>query len=106
MQGALLRLRSAHASFRYHRPQLQVRLMTARPPAVLTARSCVLSVWSWLGRLNRLWLCCACAGCSSNSVSAKVKTGAVSAGRTLAGAAKTEGLQLCVRDGQRLAVAG
>ena len=38
------RLRSAHASFRYHRPQLQVRLMTARPPAVLTARSCVLSV--------------------------------------------------------------
>ena len=63
-----------------------VRLMTTRqqPPAILSAKFCVLSVQSWLDHTRRL-LDCACTG----SDCTRARTGALSLGQVLAGAAIT-----------------
>lgn len=62
-----------------------VRLMTARqPPAILSAKFCVLSVQSWLDHTRRLFGC-ACTG----SDCTRARTGALSLGQVLAGAAIT-----------------
>ena len=62
-----------------------VRLMTTRqPPAILSAKFCVLSVQSWLDHTCRLFGC-ACTG----SDCTRARTGALSLGQVLAGAAIT-----------------
>ena len=83
--GALFRLRSAHALFRRHQPPAPCGAVDDyQPPAILSAKFCVLSVQSWLDHTRRLFGC-ACTG----SDCTRARTGALSLGQVLAGAAIT-----------------